>query len=329
MEKHSIIKIENEIEPLKDCELTSTGLVIKKGLPFEKWEKIGGFLEKMNKAMGWWWGDWLNYGEREYGEMYSQALKESPYTLRTLQTLKAVCDRVKSTIRIVNLPFAFHQLVAYLNPTDQKKWLQKATEGNWTLREMKSAIRENKQKNIPLPEGKYEIIYSDPAWEYPSEQHAKAGEPTTGGSETHYNRVMSDEKLCQLKIQDIAADNCLLFMWTTGPKMESAIEVGNAWGFQYSTVGFVWYKELPNPGTYTMSECEYCLIFRKGNIPQPRGDRNIRQFLSERRTEHSKKPTEIRKRIELMFPSQKKIELFARGKALKNWDFWGDESYAN
>ena len=177
------------------------------------------------------------------------------------------------------------------------------------------------QKEIPLPKGKYEIIYSDPAWKYPSEQHAKAGEPTTGGSETHYKQVMSDEKLCQLKIQDIAADNCLLFMWTTGPKMESAIEVGKSWGFEYSTVGFVWYKELPNPGTYTMSECEYCLIFRKGNIPQPRGDRNIRQFLSERRTEHSKKPAEIRKRIELMFPKQKKVELFAQGKAPNGWVF--------
>jgi len=42
------------------------------------------------------------------------------------------------------------------------------------------------------------------------------------------------------------------------------------------------------------------------------------------RTKHSKKPDEIRKRIERMFPSQTKIELFAREK-IKGWDVWGNE----
>ena len=39
---------------------------------------------------------------------------------------------------------------------------------------------------------------------------------------------------------------------------------------------------------------------------------------------HSKKPDEVRKRIEEMFPTQKKIELFARQKT-EGWDVWGNE----
>jgi len=77
-------------------------------------------------------------------------------------------------------------------------------------------------------------------------------------------------------------------------------------------------------GSYTMSECEICLIGKKGKIPQPRGARNIRQFLSEKKTRHSAKPVEIRNRIEQMFPTQDKIELFARNKT-DGWDVWGNE----
>jgi N6-adenosine-specific RNA methylase IME4 len=73
-----------------------------------------------------------------------------------------------------------------------------------------------------------------------------------------------------------------------------------------------------------MSECEICLIGKKGNIPSPRGARNIRQFLSEQKTKHSSKPQEIRKRIEMMFPEQNKVELFARQK-IEGWDVWGNE----
>ena len=120
------------------------------------------------------------------------------------------------------------------------------------------------------------------------------------------------------------SENCLLFMWTGSPVMDQAILLGRSWGFIYVTVGFVWDKCRPNPGFYTMSECELCLTFRRGKIPKPRGARNIRQLIRCKRTRHSEKPDEARERIELMFPEQSKIELFAREK-YPGWDVWGSE----
>lgn len=78
------------------------------------------------------------------------------------------------------------------------------------------------------------------------------------------------------------------------------------------------------PGSYTMSQCELCLVFKRGRIPKPRGARNVRQFLSEERREHSQKPEEIRKRIEEMFPTQNKIELFAR-QNVEGWKCIGND----
>jgi N6-adenosine-specific RNA methylase IME4 len=70
------------------------------------------------------------------------------------------------------------------------------------------------------------------------------------------------------------------------------------------------------------------LIGKRGKIPQPRGARNIRQFVSEMRGEHSAKPEEVRTRIEQMFPTQRKLELFAR-KPSPGWDVWGNEVESN
>src|SRR5690606_6575642 len=88
------------------------------------------------------------------------------------------------------------------------------------------------------------------------------------------------------------------------------------------TVAFVWNKMVHNPGRYTLSYCELCLLFKRGRIPSPRGARNVKQLVNERRGEHSEKPAEVRRRIERMFPQQSKIELFARAQ-IKGWTAWG------
>ena len=73
-----------------------------------------------------------------------------------------------------------------------------------------------------------------------------------------------------------------------------------------------------------MSSVEMVIVGRKGNIPTPRGARNIKQFLSLPKGKHSQKPHEIRRRIEQMFPTQNKLEMFARC-ASDGWDLWGNE----
>ena len=114
-------------------------------------------------------------------------------------------------------------------------------------------------------------------------------------------------------------------MWTSNPHLDQAIELGKSWGFDYKTVAFVWNKMVHNPGQYNLSYCELCLLFKKGKIPTPRGARNIKQLVESKRTKHSEKPIEVLTNIEKMFPSQKKIELFARTRN-KGWDVWGLES---
>jgi N6-adenosine-specific RNA methylase IME4 len=170
----------------------------------------------------------------------------------------------------------------------------------------------------------YDIIYADPPWDYKGQnQHAGKAGPTTGGAISHYPTMVLNE-LKQLPIVDLCNDNALLFMWTSSPHLNQAIDLMSAWGFIYVTVAFVWDKMRLNPGYYTMSQCELVILGKRGKIPTPRGARNVRQYVQELRGRHSEKPHEVRKRIDLMFPTQKKLELFARVKS-DGWDTWGNE----
>jgi N6-adenosine-specific RNA methylase IME4 len=170
----------------------------------------------------------------------------------------------------------------------------------------------------------YDIIYADPPWDYKGQkQHSGKGGKDTGSAAKHYGTLkLSDLK--QLPVAEIAADDCLLFMWSSSPHLDQGIDLMKAWGFKWATVGFVWNKMRVNPGFYTMSQCELCLIGKRGRIPEPRGARNVRQLVESLRGAHSVKPAEVRERIVEMFPTQSKIELFARQRA-DGWDAWGDE----
>ena len=177
---------------------------------------------------------------------------------------------------------------------------------------------------IPFPQKTYEIIYADPPWKYNTSGMKNPDRTCLPSSPNRYYKTLSQKELQEIPTESITKDNCLLFLWTTAPLLEEAISTAKAWGFKYSTIGFVWDKTDVNPGNYTLSQCEFCLIFKKGKIPQPRGARNIRQFLSKPRTKHSEKPFEIRNRIQEMFPTQSKIELFART-THEHWDSWGNQ----
>jgi len=173
---------------------------------------------------------------------------------------------------------------------------------------------------------KFEIIYADPPWNYKSNGNTGdifSGNKITSNVDNHYE-TMKTEDIMKLDIPSISSKDCLLYMWVTNPFLEHGIKLMNAWGFKFTTVGFVWNKQRVMPGFYTMSQCELVIIGKKGKIPIPRGARNIKQYLEEKRTVHSKKPDEIRKRIEELHPTQTKIELFTREKH-EGWVNWGNE----
>ena len=170
---------------------------------------------------------------------------------------------------------------------------------------------------------KYQIIYADPPWAYRNmgniQATANAQYPT-----------MKNEDICNLPIQDLADDNCILFLWATFPKIQEALDVIRVWGFEYKTVGFTWIKKNKNGGNffgvgwYTKSNAEICLLGTKGNAHTLVKDNSISQVIITPKTKHSRKPQEAREKIVQLVGDIPRIELFARQK-IDGWDVWGNE----
>ena len=176
----------------------------------------------------------------------------------------------------------------------------------------------------PLPDKRFSILYADPPWHYNGKlQYDKTAtiarnrgwnkDIFVSAAAFKYPTIKTSE-LKALPVASIAEDDSLLFLWTTNPHLQQAMELGVAWGFKYKTVAFIWDKMVHNPGQYTLSYCELCLLFKRGRIPRPRGARNVRQLISRRRSKHSEKPCEVAENIKKMFPEQTRIELFATKK---------------
>tara|TARA_R100000388_G_scaffold78389_1_gene57171 strand:+ start:290 stop:844 length:555 start_codon:yes stop_codon:yes gene_type:complete len=181
---------------------------------------------------------------------------------------------------------------------------------------------------MELPKKKYNIIYADPPWSY----HTYKGKDSGNGLALKHYETMSNKDIENLRIQTIAKDDCLLFLWVTFPHLQSGLDVINAWGFKYKTVAFTWVKKYKNDnwvnniGFYTRSNAEICLLGTKGRPHKFIINRNVIQVVDTYWDRiHSKKPNEVRKRIvDLVGNDLPKIELFAREKK-QDWDSWGLE----
>jgi N6-adenosine-specific RNA methylase IME4 len=167
----------------------------------------------------------------------------------------------------------------------------------------------------------YDVILADPPWHF----------ETWGEGDrnvTKYYPIMETGEIGKMIVP--AADNSVLFLWACWPKLYDAMQVIEAWGFTYKTVGWVWVKANRNGfgfftgmGYYTRANTEPCLIATRGKPPRV-SDKGIQSLIYSPVREHSRKPDEQYKKIEALYPSMRYLEMFAR-RSRPGWDVFGNQ----
>jgi len=193
-------------------------------------------------------------------------------------------------------------------------------------------LENHKQHKENAMHQKYKIIYADPAWSYQNDKDATFDCTTVKGMRRPPYSVLGSRTIMNFQVNNIADENCILFIWTTDYHLAKCLDVIRAWGFEYKTVGFTWSKRNKNGspvcfmGAYTMkSGIELCLIATKGkHAHKIVRKHNVRAYYESCREQHSKKPDAIRDRIVEMCGDVPRIELFARQQT-DGWDVWGNE----
>jgi N6-adenosine-specific RNA methylase IME4 len=179
-------------------------------------------------------------------------------------------------------------------------------------------------QNLATRKKKYKVVYADPPWCY-------ANKGAIRGKMTYPTMTLSQLKA--LPVRELADDCSCLFLWTTGPHLDTAMDLIHHWGFKYKTVFKIWEKRYDDeltkpvvgPGWWSRSSTEFVLCATRGvGYIKWKTSNSVRQEHPAKRTKHSNKPSCIRKSILDFFDVDSKIELFARS-VVDGVDAWGLE----
>jgi N6-adenosine-specific RNA methylase IME4 len=173
-----------------------------------------------------------------------------------------------------------------------------------------------------LPAGVFNVILADPPWQY------DFAETDNRAIENQYPTMdvveIADYRDSEgVSIRTAIADDAVLFLWATSPKLREALLVMDGWGFEYVTQA-VWVKDRIGMGYWVRQQHETILIGRRGNVSPPEQEIRRSSVIDARRGDHSAKPEAAYEFIETMLPDAQRLEVFARSPR-DGWAVFGNQ----
>jgi N6-adenosine-specific RNA methylase IME4 len=302
------------------------------------WIAEGRKLGEIERAVMWEIGDWWNRGER-YGRRV--AIVTAPDwdgpAHETIRNAARVCARFDVSRRRDTLSFSHHAEIAALPPAVADRILDEAERQieetgepppsrvlRAAAKKMRRAEREQELAEttaaaaVSLGRKLYGVIYADPPWSFAPYSRETGMDRA---ADNHYPTMTLDA----IKAIEVpAAADCVLFLWATAPMLRQALDVMDAWGFEYKS-HFVWFKDRAGTGYWNRNRHELLLVGTRGSIPAPAPGTQYESVIGANRLRHSEKPHHFREMIEEMFPTVPRLEMFARER-LAGWDAWGNET---
>ena len=306
----------------------------------DEWQNYGEILRRVDEAKQWAIGDWLVDGKRHYGDgLYEEAAGILGIPKGTLQNLKSLSDQFEFSRRREVLSWGHHAEVSPIKQIEEtngklklsdkpdkdkmQEFLALTEQASWSVRDLREAVTTYKRRQLDEirlanePE-KFAVILADPAWEY---------DFSRSSSRDISNQYMPSTMADMKRLRVPAAENSILFMWATSPKLREALALVRAWGFSYKTCA-VWDKKKIGMGYYFRQQHELVLVATRGNLELPDEGKRPPSVISAPRGEHSSKPAKLYEVIETMYPGCNKLEMFARNER-EGWQAWGDQTTNN
>jgi N6-adenosine-specific RNA methylase IME4 len=181
---------------------------------------------------------------------------------------------------------------------------------------------------LSLPDAQFDVVLADPPWSY-------YGSGTKWAAAAKFYDTVSDDELATFPIQRLIHRRSVVFVWATGPRLDAAVKLLDAWNLHFRGVAFTWVKTKKD-GTPIGAQgirpsivkptCEFVLVgsnTQKGR-PLRLADESVRHTVLASVREHSAKPEEVHERIERLYPDASRLELFAR-RQRQGWTCWGNE----
>lgn len=164
-----------------------------------------------------------------------------------------------------------------------------------------------------LQDGLFEVIVLDPPWPYGTEY-----DPDGRRAANPYPE-MSLEEIAAIELP--AADDCILWLWTTHKFMRQSFALLDGWGFRDVAI-VTWEKSRMGLGAWLRSNSEFCIMAVKGK-PKVRLT-NQTTVIHGAMREHSRKPDEFYEMVDSLCIGRKH-DYFSRQER-QGWVSFGNDT---
>lgn len=127
------------------------GLTLPNSLTFERWSQLGAFLITAENNVQWWLGDWLNYGERRWGDKYKEALQVTGRPYGTLRNYKSIASTFDLSRRRDKLTWNHHATVAASENADIL--LERAEKEKLSVKDLRQLLAQDRPKRFTRAAG--------------------------------------------------------------------------------------------------------------------------------------------------------------------------------
>jgi hypothetical protein len=110
-------------------------------LHVRRWVACGKRLVQVRSASSWWIGDWMRYGNAQYGEKYGAASLATGYDRQTLMNLAYVASRFPVERRRANVSWSHHAELAAMPEAEQEAWLDRIERDRLSVRSLREEAR--------------------------------------------------------------------------------------------------------------------------------------------------------------------------------------------
>lgn len=246
---------------------------------------------------------------------------------RLMQIDRDILPEVKEMIAETELEEGVRELlsIARLEPELQMDVAKKIIDGEAkTVIEARQQIKKDDRQadleqqkqaivDIAPPTGLFNVISLDPPWPYGTKYDP------AGRRVANPYPEMSLEEIADIELP--AAEDCILWLWTTHKFMRHSFTLLDGWGFRDVAI-VTWVKDRMGIGTWLRSQTEFCIMAVKGK-PTIDLTNQVTVLYGDAR-EHSRKPDTFYNMVDSLCVGYK-IDYFSREVRL-GWVSYGNET---
>lgn len=119
----------------------------------DEWVAAGRRFGAIARCSQWWIGDWIRYGNSQWGEKYSEAARITEYDIGSLRNMAWVASQFNLSLRNDRLSWSHHALLAPLEDSEKVIWINRAVKDGLSVSDLRIELRsEQRERRVELGE---------------------------------------------------------------------------------------------------------------------------------------------------------------------------------